>query len=185
MTATTRPETDALVKARVLELLESWHPWHRRLWDLGTVLAMREVIEEPTGSGRQQPGTDQAHGPLAGCEPALPGKRPVHCRRVRAHAGTRDRPVHHTGPHQPVSPRELPPPLPSAEHRAPRRIDPVDRPGRDRPYCRPLVGAALDRLAHGHTVSGIAPLDLASRAELALRVVGDDDGWQLHELLGA
>ncbi len=49
----------------------------------------------------------------------------------------------------------------------------------------PLVGAALDRLAHGHTVSGIAPLDLASRAELALRVVGDDDGWQLHELLGA
>ncbi|WP_084957457.1 hypothetical protein [Thermoactinospora rubra] len=49
----------------------------------------------------------------------------------------------------------------------------------------PLVGAALDRLAHGYAVAGTAPLDLASRAELALRVVGDRDGWHLHELLGA
>ncbi|GIH60367.1 hypothetical protein [Microbispora siamensis] len=47
----------------------------------------------------------------------------------------------------------------------------------------PLVGAALDRLAHGHAVSGIAPLDLAGRAELALRVVDDVDGWGPHELL--
>ncbi|WP_182881423.1 hypothetical protein [Microbispora sp. H10949] len=49
----------------------------------------------------------------------------------------------------------------------------------------PLVGAALDRLAHGHAVSGVAPLDMAGRAELALRVVEDADGWGLHELLGA
>ncbi|GLW24370.1 hypothetical protein DI270_024430 [Microbispora triticiradicis] len=49
----------------------------------------------------------------------------------------------------------------------------------------PLVRAALDRLAHGHAVSGVAPLDMAGRAELALRVVEDADGWGLHELLGA
>jgi hypothetical protein len=48
----------------------------------------------------------------------------------------------------------------------------------------PLVGAALDRLAHGHAVSGIAPLELASRAELSLRLA-DNDGWHLHDLLGA
>ncbi|WP_432925408.1 hypothetical protein ACQPZZ_32565 [Microbispora sp. CA-135349] len=46
-----------------------------------------------------------------------------------------------------------------------------------------LVGAALDRLAHGHAVSGVAPLDMAGRAELALRVVEDADGWGPHELL--
>lgn len=56
MTATTRPETDALVKARVLELLESWRPWHRRLWDLGTVLAMREVIEAADWVGQATTG---------------------------------------------------------------------------------------------------------------------------------
>jgi hypothetical protein len=49
----------------------------------------------------------------------------------------------------------------------------------------PLVGAALDRLAHGHAVSGIAPLELASRAGLCLRMAGDKDGWPLHDLLGA
>ncbi len=49
----------------------------------------------------------------------------------------------------------------------------------------PLVGAALDRLAHGHAVSGVAPLDMAGRAELALRVVEDADGWGPHELLDA
>lgn len=49
----------------------------------------------------------------------------------------------------------------------------------------PLVGAALDRLARGHAVSGVAPLEMAARAELALRVVEDADGWGLHELLGA
>ncbi|MGN9785308.1 hypothetical protein ACTMTF_28025 [Nonomuraea sp. ZG12] len=49
----------------------------------------------------------------------------------------------------------------------------------------PLVGAALDRLAHGHAVAGAAPLDLASRAELAMRMAGDKDGWRIHDLLGA
>ncbi|WP_281361654.1 hypothetical protein [Acrocarpospora pleiomorpha] len=42
----------------------------------------------------------------------------------------------------------------------------------------------MDRLAHGHAVSGIAPLDLASRAEFSLRLA-DNDGWYLHDLLGA
>ncbi|MCK2212586.1 hypothetical protein MF672_002040 [Actinomadura sp. ATCC 31491] len=49
----------------------------------------------------------------------------------------------------------------------------------------PLVGAALDRLAHGHAGVSAAPLDLAGRADLALRIAGDRDGWRLHELLGA
>ncbi|MFC4008030.1 hypothetical protein ACFOY2_12415 [Nonomuraea purpurea] len=40
-----RSDVDALIKARVCELVESWQPWHRRLWDLGTVLAMREAVE--------------------------------------------------------------------------------------------------------------------------------------------
>ncbi|MEU8193822.1 hypothetical protein AB0C10_08575 [Microbispora amethystogenes] len=43
--ATGRPDTGALVNARVQELLESWRPWHRRLWDVGTVLALREAVE--------------------------------------------------------------------------------------------------------------------------------------------
>ncbi|NUP81435.1 MAG: hypothetical protein HOV96_28245 [Nonomuraea sp.] len=48
----------------------------------------------------------------------------------------------------------------------------------------PLVGAALDRLAHGHATVDLVPLDLAGRAQLALRVAGDKDGWPLHQLLG-
>ncbi|MFI9554787.1 hypothetical protein [Nonomuraea endophytica] len=48
----------------------------------------------------------------------------------------------------------------------------------------PLVGVALDRLAHGRALLNIAPLDLAGRAELSLRMVGDKDGWDLHDLLG-
>ncbi|MQA96660.1 MAG: hypothetical protein GEV11_19185 [Streptosporangiales bacterium] len=48
----------------------------------------------------------------------------------------------------------------------------------------PLVGAALDRLAHSYATVNDQPLDLANRAELALRVVDDKDGWGLHELLG-
>ncbi|MGI8335787.1 hypothetical protein ACRYCC_38060 [Actinomadura scrupuli] len=48
----------------------------------------------------------------------------------------------------------------------------------------PLVGAALDRIAHGYTATEISPLDLATRAQLALRIVEDPDGWPLHELLG-
>ncbi|GAA3552660.1 hypothetical protein GCM10022419_036290 [Nonomuraea rosea] len=49
----------------------------------------------------------------------------------------------------------------------------------------PLVGAALDRLAHGHATVSFLPLNLAGRADLALRTVGDEDGWHLHDLLGA
>lgn len=48
----------------------------------------------------------------------------------------------------------------------------------------PLVGAALDRVAHGYTSCDVVPLDLASRAELAIKLVSDRDGWGLHELLG-
>lgn len=38
-------EQGELLKARICELLESWQPWQRRLWDLGTVLALREAVE--------------------------------------------------------------------------------------------------------------------------------------------
>lgn len=48
----------------------------------------------------------------------------------------------------------------------------------------PLVGAALDRVAHGYAACDVAPLVLAGRAQLAVRVVDDPDGWGLHELLG-
>ncbi|MFD0901400.1 hypothetical protein [Actinomadura sediminis] len=48
----------------------------------------------------------------------------------------------------------------------------------------PLVGAALDRVAHGYAAGGAGPLDLASRAQLAMTVVDDPEGWGLHELLG-
>ncbi|MFD0901399.1 hypothetical protein [Actinomadura sediminis] len=44
---------DDLLKARVCELLESWQPWQRRLWDLGTVLALREAVEAADWVSRQ------------------------------------------------------------------------------------------------------------------------------------
>ncbi|TDC58980.1 hypothetical protein E1200_32670 [Actinomadura sp. GC306] len=47
----------------------------------------------------------------------------------------------------------------------------------------PLVGAALDRIAHGYASCDVSALHLASRAQLALRVVEDPDGWPLEELL--
>jgi hypothetical protein len=47
----------------------------------------------------------------------------------------------------------------------------------------PLVGAALDRLAHADLVAGVPPLVLASRAELALRMVGDELGPGLCDLI--
>lgn len=47
----------------------------------------------------------------------------------------------------------------------------------------PLVGAALDRIAHGYATCDVSPLTLAGRAQLALRLVEDPDGWCLHELL--
>jgi hypothetical protein len=49
----------------------------------------------------------------------------------------------------------------------------------------PLVGAALDRIAHGYTTTEVSPLDLSARAQLALKLAEDPDGWPLHELLGA
>lgn len=118
----------------MLELLESWRPWHRRLWDVGTVLALREAVEAADWVGRHV----LSHASLAwyARESLLP--------RLRTDSALGD--------------------------------------GQIRRHL-PLVGAALDRLAHGHAVSGIAPLDLAGRAELALRVVDDVDGWGPHELL--
>ncbi|GIH68022.1 hypothetical protein [Sphaerimonospora thailandensis] len=47
----------------------------------------------------------------------------------------------------------------------------------------PLVGAALDRIAHAHLVAGVPPLALASRAETALRMVDDDLGPGLCDLI--
>ncbi|WP_329084825.1 hypothetical protein [Streptosporangium sp. NBC_01469] len=47
----------------------------------------------------------------------------------------------------------------------------------------PLVGAALDRLTHTHLVTGVSPITLASRAETALRMVGDELGPDLCDLL--
>ncbi|MEU4226036.1 hypothetical protein AB0F17_17205 [Nonomuraea sp. NPDC026600] len=46
-----------------------------------------------------------------------------------------------------------------------------------------LVGAALDRLTHADLVAGVSPLVLASRAETALRMVGDEMGPGLCELI--
>ncbi|MFI7284846.1 integrase [Micromonospora chersina] len=47
----------------------------------------------------------------------------------------------------------------------------------------PLVGAGLDRLAHAALTEGIHPLDLASRAELALQLVDGETGLSVVELL--
>ncbi|MBE3014744.1 integrase [Microbispora sp. NEAU-D428] len=47
----------------------------------------------------------------------------------------------------------------------------------------PLVGAALDRIAHSHLVAEVPPLALASRAETALRMVDDDLGPGLCDLI--
>ncbi|MGP3959116.1 hypothetical protein ACTWPT_24200 [Nonomuraea sp. 3N208] len=47
----------------------------------------------------------------------------------------------------------------------------------------PLVGAALDRLTHADLVAGVPPLVLASRAEIALRMVGDEMGPGLCDLI--
>jgi len=47
----------------------------------------------------------------------------------------------------------------------------------------PLVGAALDRIAHAHLAADTPPLVLASRAETALRMVGDDLGPGLCDLI--
>lgn len=47
----------------------------------------------------------------------------------------------------------------------------------------PLVGATLDRITHAYLVAGVPPLVLASRAETALRMVDDDLGPGLCDLI--
>jgi hypothetical protein len=47
----------------------------------------------------------------------------------------------------------------------------------------PLVGAGLDRLAHAALVEGLDPLDLAARAELALKLVNGETGLSVVDLL--
>jgi hypothetical protein len=47
----------------------------------------------------------------------------------------------------------------------------------------PLVGAGLDRITHAAATEGIDALDLAARAELALRMVGGETGLSPVDLL--
>ena len=46
----------------------------------------------------------------------------------------------------------------------------------------PLVGAALDSIAYGFFRNDQSPLESAARSQLALKLIGDPDGWDLHEL---
>ena len=47
----------------------------------------------------------------------------------------------------------------------------------------PLVGAALDRMAHAQLVESVSPLALAARAEISLQLLGTPSGPGLAELL--
>jgi hypothetical protein len=47
----------------------------------------------------------------------------------------------------------------------------------------PLVGAGLDRIAHATLVEGLAPLDLAARAAIGLRLVGGETALSVVDLL--
>ncbi|MGR3936932.1 hypothetical protein [Streptomyces sp. BRA346] len=47
----------------------------------------------------------------------------------------------------------------------------------------PLVGAGLDRIVHADQVHQATPLDLAARAEVALRLVGGETGVSVVSLL--
>jgi hypothetical protein len=47
----------------------------------------------------------------------------------------------------------------------------------------PLVGAGLDRIAHATLVEELAPLDLAARAAVGLRLVGGETGLSVVDLL--
>jgi hypothetical protein len=47
----------------------------------------------------------------------------------------------------------------------------------------PLLGAALDRVTHAYLVGGTSPLSLAARADVALKLVGDDLGPHGCDLL--
>lgn len=49
----------------------------------------------------------------------------------------------------------------------------------------PLVGATLDRLTHAHLVLGIEPLQLATRADVAISMASDQEmGFDVVDLLG-
>ncbi|WP_202997255.1 hypothetical protein [Paractinoplanes lichenicola] len=47
----------------------------------------------------------------------------------------------------------------------------------------PLVGAGLDRITHAGFVERLAPLDLAARAEVGLKLVGGETGLSVVDLL--
>jgi hypothetical protein len=47
----------------------------------------------------------------------------------------------------------------------------------------PLLGAGLDRMAHGLFTEGVMPLDLAARAEVALQLVEGETGLSIVDLL--
>ncbi|WP_331762242.1 hypothetical protein OG612_44865 (plasmid) [Streptomyces sp. NBC_01527] len=47
----------------------------------------------------------------------------------------------------------------------------------------PLIGAGLDRIVHANYVEGLDPLDLAARAEVALKLVHGETGLSTVELL--
>jgi hypothetical protein len=47
----------------------------------------------------------------------------------------------------------------------------------------PLVGAGLDRTVHADQLEQLAPLDLAARAEVALRLVEGETGLPVVKLL--
>ncbi|HET9893920.1 MAG TPA: hypothetical protein VFQ44_03200 [Streptosporangiaceae bacterium] len=47
----------------------------------------------------------------------------------------------------------------------------------------PLIGAGLDRVTHAALVEGLEPLDLAARAEIALKLVGGETRLSVADLL--
>ena len=47
----------------------------------------------------------------------------------------------------------------------------------------PLLGAGLDRITHHFFESGLGPLELAARAELAIDLVGGETGLSVVDLL--
>ncbi|MEV4345901.1 hypothetical protein AB0J83_15655 [Actinoplanes sp. NPDC049596] len=47
----------------------------------------------------------------------------------------------------------------------------------------PLVGAGLDRIAYAVLAEGVAPLNLAARAEVGLKLVGGETGLTVTDLL--
>lgn len=47
----------------------------------------------------------------------------------------------------------------------------------------PLVGAGLDRVVHAERAQSLPPLDLAARADVALKLVGGETGLSVVRLL--